>query len=248
MGPASSEAGRPLWLALPRWFGPATAAVSVALLCVGLAAPALLDDEHGVQAARLRRVTGFENPHGVPVWWTTVLFLTVAVMAYTLSVTQRPLGRSVGRRWGALSVVFAWLAFDHAVHVHVAASRLVAELGMPGWLDPLGLVLGTALLAAAIPLARAYGGRTQLGLLAAGLLLAIGGWGVDAVVGLGDREPSLSSLALETAAEWAGLVSLSYLLSGLMAAGETGGALLDQAVAMSPGTPPDRFGADPSDG
>jgi hypothetical protein len=187
--------------------------VSAGIVAVGIAVPDILDGRTGRQAARLSRVSGFETSTGVAVWWSTTLFLLVAVLAYGEAVRVRPLEATTGRRWALLALVFAWASFDHAVHVHEAVSKVAGHVGAPRWLDPATLALAVAFAVAAIPLLLNASTSYRLRFGAALLLLGTGAWGVDAVVGAAGRGSDVTSQALEAACEWAGLLWMALLVA-----------------------------------
>lgn len=188
--------------------------ISCLILLVGVLVPPLLDARTDATSEQLTRVAGFEAPNSMAVWWSSILFALVAVLAYSRS---RDLGGSgpVPRGWWVLAVLFLWTSFDHATHAHVEFARGAHRfLHVPEGLQPLSLLILGCAAAAAVPVYRAARGSARVGLLVAGILLVLGGWGVDALGQVLSRPPDLVSRALESGLEWAGLVVMVALLLG----------------------------------
>lgn len=199
---------------MPRWTVPGAGVVSVAIVCLGIGVPWLLQGQTSADADRIRRAAGFESSQGLAVWWATTLFLLLAVFAYTEAWRRDQDSSSAARGWRIVAMILLWLSFDHAAHVHVAATRLAGRLGVPEWLDPTVVLLAMAAVASAWSLWRQSGVHKPQ-LTTAAFLIVMGGAGVDAALSFAGAEPGLPSEAVETALEWTGLLWLAALLSGL---------------------------------
>jgi hypothetical protein len=200
--------------ALPARTLPVAAAVSVALVITGLVVPWTLSGRTDDESERLSAVTGFETSHGMAVWWSSVLFLLAAQLAYTQS---RPMngaaGHALSRRWKLLAGLFVWTSFDHATHAHVEVARqAAAHLHLPGAIEPLTCLLLVSAAFVGLPLFRAASPGARRRLAASAVVIVGGAWGVDVVLQLSHVDPGLASRALESGLEWAGLVMLIRVL------------------------------------
>ena len=211
---AASTSRDHLPAALPARTLPAVVAVSVALVVTDLMVPWAFAGRTNAQSERWRAVTGFESSHGMAVWWSSVLFILVAQLAYTRSLTaQSAPDRSMSRRWQVLAGLFVWTSFDHATHAHVEFAREAAvDLHLPDGIEPLTCLLLLASAVAGVPLFRAASLGARRGLAAAAVAIVVGAWGVDVALQLGHVAPGLASRAVESSLEWAGLVTLMRVL------------------------------------
>jgi hypothetical protein len=199
---------------LPARTLPVVAAASVALMIIDLIAAWVLTGRDDDESVRWGAATGFETSHGMAAWWSSLLLLLVAQLAYTHSrTTSEGDDLPLARRWQVLAVLFVWTSFDHATHAHVEVARQAAtHLQLPDWSEPLTFLL---LLAAAIaggPVFRAASSRARRRLLAGSAAFVGGAWAVDAALQLSGASPGLASRALECGLEWTGLIVLIAVL------------------------------------
>lgn len=203
----------PVSVALPARTGVAVAVVSAGLVLIDLVVPWVIDGRTDGESERLTAVTGFESSHGMAVWWSSALFLLVALLAYTRSRTAPGADPWTSRRWQVLAGLFVWTSFDHATHAHVEVARQAAtHLHLPGGIEPLTCLLIAAAAAAGVPLFRAASAPARRGLALAAVAVVGGAWAVDVVIQLRNIAPGLASRALECSLEWAGLVTLTRVL------------------------------------
>jgi hypothetical protein len=144
------------------------------------------------------------------VWWSSVLFLLVAALAFSRS---RDLGTAqvVGsaRHWRAAAALFVWISFDHSTHAHVeVARRAQGFLQISEGTEPLTLLLLAVAVVIGRPLYRSSDRETRRQLLVATALLLAGGLGVDLVVQLTRGGSGLASQAVESGLTWAGVAVL----------------------------------------
>jgi hypothetical protein len=200
---------------LPRRVVPGALATSALLLAAGVLVPLVLDDRTSARAEQLRRVFGFEAPNAIAVWWSSLLFLLVALLAYSRAVPASSAEAGAGARaWYVLAGLFTWTSMDHATHAHIGAARLLHDVvGVPESLDPLGLVLTGVAGVSGFVVLRSATRRASARLLLGGALLVVGGWGVDVGVALFASSPGTASRAAEAAAEWAGLTLLAVVFA-----------------------------------
>jgi hypothetical protein len=199
---------------LPKMTVAAITLVSVVIVIIDLLVPWALDDRHDIPAERWLAVAGFEDPHGIAVWWSSVLFLLVALLAYTRSQIGPDVRRAARWRWQALAALFLWTSFDHATHAHEEVARLFSRyLHVPEGVGALAFLLLAAAAVAGVPLFRAASPSARLRLAVASIAVVLGAWGVDAFTQLGTDTPDLASRAIEAVLEWTGLVTLAQVLS-----------------------------------
>lgn len=181
--------------------------VSVALLGAGLAAPELLDRPRSREARQVLNGLAFESTDGAASWWTTVLLLLVALIAWLNGkVASDSAQRPDALRWRVLAGLLLWSSFDHDTQVHVAAGRFVARTtDLPGQFDPLAVLIGTAALLAWLPMLLRAERSVRLGAAVGAALLVAGGWAADSLTG-GDG--GVRWLAAEAGLGWAGLIVL----------------------------------------
>ncbi|OOB91427.1 hypothetical protein B0T42_06100 [Rathayibacter sp. VKM Ac-2630] len=129
----------------------------------------------------------------LPAWYSSILLVVVALVAWDLARVERVLHRSPWWAWACVAVTFACLSMDELLQMHEQSSTLAVLL--------LPLIVLFAL--ATLPLLRALPRRIAFQLIGAGAVFVGGSLGMELIGNL-LAETSQLLIHLEEAAELIG--------------------------------------------
>lgn len=200
-----------------------------ALLLAGHAAATIAELRFGRNhLLGLSRMLNFEGELTIPAWYSSLLLLLCAILLALAWRVRRGGTDRFRRYWGALAVIFCFLALDEAVAIHeqlIDPVRNALDTGgafLHAWVIPYGIA-GLVLLLVYRPFLLALPRRTLHLMVASGALYVGGAVAVEMIGGyVWDRNPErgipiIAIMALEETLEMVGLALFAYTLLDYLA-------------------------------
>ena len=203
--------------------GYALAAISAAIVVAGAAVELVARLFENDATDELLDRFGLNEEGGVPAAWSTLLLLGVAALLAFEAVLARSERDREWRWWAALAGLFLLLGAEEYLALHeLTIEPLRSALDVGGLLYFAWLVPGVALLLAACAIFAGFVRRMPAGarrpLLLGTLLMAVGGFGLEAVAGwwVSQEGAGRGALLLHTVEETLEIAGATLIVVGLL--------------------------------